>query len=112
MKKSLKDMPSTKASSTLHTVMTVLIVVEFILAVGGYMLLKTYVSSLWAELWMLVLFAIELKNGTDLIESKIKEQLDVEKTHKNGEDIDESKEGCCQEDSKERPKEGSSSIED
>lgn len=75
-----------QVESSLHLALNILMVVEFLFAVGGYIFLKTYVSQLWAELLMLVLFTIELYSNVGLVESTIKQKISqrIGKVEENG----------------------------
>lgn len=80
------DKPLKQVESSLHLALSILMVVEFLFAVGGYIFLKTYVSQLWAELWMLVLFGIEICSNVNLIESSVKQKVleQIGKVEENG----------------------------
>ena len=71
--------------------MTMLMVVDFVCAISIYVALKLFLSSFWAECWMVAVYAYSLKSNIDLITPKCKEEMMKHLPQDNESTIDESK---------------------
>ena len=77
----MKSFPKEKVESAIKSALTALMAIEFICVVGIYLLLRTYVSFNYAEIWMIVMYAWTLKSMVDMYEKKSMKQL--QKAYKN-----------------------------
>ena len=64
-----------EAEKAFDIAMTVLMVVEFAVVVSIFFLLMTHVSLLWAETWLVFVYAFTLKSYIDLLASSLKEKV-------------------------------------
>ena len=55
--------------------MTMLMVAEFIVVVGIFFFLMTHVSLLWADTWIIAVYALSLKGRVDLKSLSIKDNI-------------------------------------
>ena len=64
-----------EAEKAFDIAMTVLMVVEFIVVVSIFFFLRMHVSLLWADTWLIVVYAFSLKGRVDLKSLSIKDDI-------------------------------------
>lgn len=67
----------------LDVIMDIIMCIEFILVVVGYVALKSYVSLLWAEVWIITLYGCTLKRSIELSKPEIGDALQAALISKN-----------------------------
>lgn len=64
-----------EAEKAFDIAMTVLMVVEFIVVVSIFFFLRMHVSLLWADTWLIIVYAFSLKGRVDLESLSIKDDI-------------------------------------
>ena len=64
-----------EAEKAFDIAMTVLMVAEFIVVVSIFFFLRMHVSLLWADTWLIVVYAFSLKGRVDLESLSIKDDI-------------------------------------
>ena len=64
-----------EAEKAFDIAMTVLMVVEFIVVVSIFFFLRMHVSLLWADTWLITVYALSLKGRVDLESLSIKDDI-------------------------------------
>ena len=64
-----------EAEKAFDIAMTVLMVVEFIVVVSIFFFLRMRVSLLWADTWLIIVYAFSLKGRVDLESLSIKDDI-------------------------------------
>ena len=64
-----------EAEKAFDIAMTVLMVVEFVVVISIFLFLMTYVSILWADTWLIAVYALSLKVRVNLESPSIKERI-------------------------------------
>ena len=80
-----------EAEKAFDIAMTVLMVVEFVVVIGIFFFLMTHVSLLWADTWLIAVYALSLKGRVELKSLSIKDSI-MERIGYGKEDIKEDKE--------------------
>ena len=64
-----------EAEKAFDIAMTVLMVVEFVVVISIFFFLRMHVSFLWADTWLIVVYAFSLKGRVDLESLSIKDDI-------------------------------------
>lgn len=64
-----------EAEKAFDIAMTVLMVVEFVVVVSIFFFLRMHVSLLWADTWLIAVYALSLKGRVDLKSLSIKDSI-------------------------------------
>ena len=64
-----------EAEKSFDIAMTILMVVEFAVVVSIFFFLRMHVSLLWADTWLIVVYAFSLKGRVDLESLSIKDDI-------------------------------------
>lgn len=71
--------------------MTILMLLEFAFTIGIYMLLKAFVPMIWAETWLVAMYAFTVKAYVDLsspiLKKKLLKRIGREEDEEDKEDI-------------------------
>lgn len=63
------------AEKAFNRALTIVMLLEFVGTMAIYMLLRTYASFMWAETWLVIVYAFTLKSCIDLLAPSLKEKL-------------------------------------
>ena len=79
-----------EAEKAFDIAMTVMMVVEFVVVVSIFFFLMTHISLLWADTWLVIVYAFTLKSCIDLrapsLKEKVMERIGYGKKEENLED--------------------------
>lgn len=63
------------AEKAFNRALIIIMLLEFVGTMAIYMLLRTYASFMWAETWLVFVYAFTLKSYIDLLASSLKEKV-------------------------------------
>lgn len=71
VKEMFGNTPAEDIKHAFSNALNIIMLVEFMLALGVFMFLKAFVSQLWADVWIIVCFALALKSSIDLVQPQV-----------------------------------------